>query len=685
MLHSPYAQNGLEPLACPICRGPLTPRPGAAACMTCRLQYAVERDTYLLGPPFTSNRVATTFAGARLRQLLADAETHGFVEARRRFADDVLSGRLQAAPASRLTRLRAKVAGSTWEDMLQDLEDPARAGWKFLVNLAPDTRAVFFGASWGAVPINLARSCAQVIVLDGSVDRLQAIRHQAASVGLTNLVLARVSDPLALPLADASVDLAVIPGLREWFSAVTSVNGRVNAGGELLRIVRRALAPGGQAYVGVDNRLGPSRILAAGNGGPHYSPAAIHGAARAAGFSASQVFAPLPFRHKFHQILDLDRRDRMSFSADGYRTRGRLTRPLIRAWDVGNRDARLERRLYRYVPGFTTVLSTDTETRSFAERILDELAATGRIEPAARALRSYFVRPKGVAVLVAGVPADGGVIVRLPLDDQAARVCERHHRAIEAFASDPRLSAELRTLFPKPLASGHYDGHAFFAESARPGESGRRYYTRSGRRYDRAITSAAEVVCALRRATETRVTIDDAEFGRLCGEWLADLREIVGTETRDDLAAIDEWLRTTLIGTTVPLGWHHGDYDFANLLYGPDDRVSAILDFEAFDPRGLPLIDLLLLLARRLIRRHGLSFGMLFLRSILTRALPPLETKIFDREVAAVGADERLCRAIALCCWLNHLRLRRDSWLVRSPSWLEDNLHAVVANVRRSL
>jgi hypothetical protein len=132
----------------------------------------------------------------------------------------------------------------------------------------------------------------------------------------------------------------------------------------------------------------------------------------------------------------------------------------------------------------------------------------------------------------------------------------------------------------------------------------------------------------------------------------------------------------------LPLGWHHGDYDFANLLYGPDDRLTGILDFEAFDPRGLPLIDLLLLLARRPIRRRGVSFGALVVQSILPRALPPLERDLLGAELRFLGVDETLYRALALCCWLGHMRLRRDSWLVRSPAWVEANLHAVVDHLQ---
>ena len=154
---------------------------------------------------------------------------------------------------------------------------------------------------------------------------------------------------------------------------------------------------------------------------------------------------------------------------------------------------------------------------------------------------------------------------------------------------------------------------------------------------------------------------------------------------RETIDKISAFLDRTLRGAILPLGWHHGDYDFANLLYGPDDSVRGILDFEVFDAHGLPLIDLLLLLARRPIRKQGVAFGTLFVRSILGRELPPLEAGLLQRELTATGIDDEMYRAIAFCCWLNHLRLRRDSWLVRSSSWLDENLHAVVEHVRTTL
>ena len=627
------------------------------------------------------------FCGDRMRQLLAEVTALGWDEALRRFTSEVLSGALRARSRSAWARVRAKVLGRTWEDTLQDLGDPTRAGWQFLLDLRPAGRVLFLGPSWGAAPLILARSSAHVVVLDGALERLRLGRHQARSAGLDDLSFARVIDPLRLPLADGSVDLAVVPGLREWFEAVAAEQPLSAAcGTELLRELRRVLAAGGQAYVGVENRYAVSHLLGGrGPRGASYTPRTFRRAAAAAGFHGCWLFAPIPFRHKFHQVLDLERTDRMNFSADAYRTRGRTLRPLVRAWDVCNRRGAVERRLYPYLPGFAAVLSTEPVATSLAERVLDHLGARANLPPGAARVARYYVRAKGVVVLVAGSPAEGGVIARLPLAEPARVACARHHRALEALAADARIPPRVRRLFPVPLAQGTLDGHAFFAETALEGRSGRFYYSRSGRRYDRAILDAAAVLTELRRVTEEPVTIEEAEFDRLCGRWLVELRQVVREESREALAAIEEWLTQTLVGTRLPLGWHHGDYDLANLLYGPGDRVTGILDFEAFDPRGLPLIDLLLLLARRPIRRQGFAFGTLFTRTMLSRALPPLEAELFERELRLLGADERLYRALAVCGWLGHLRLRRDSWLVRSPSWLEDNLHAVVESVRRVL
>ena len=95
-----------------------------------------------------------------------------------------------------------------------------------------------------------------MVVLDGSVERLELTRQQALGAGLDNLTFARVSDPLHLPLESGSVDLVVVPGLAEWFDAVGKDRPLPPTyGGDLLGELRRVIAPNGQVYLGTEPAL----------------------------------------------------------------------------------------------------------------------------------------------------------------------------------------------------------------------------------------------------------------------------------------------------------------------------------------------------------------------------------------------------------------------------------------------
>src|SRR6185369_12777813 len=137
------------------------------------------------------------------------------------------------------------------------------------------------------------------------------------------------------------------------------------------------------------NRTGIGRVLRACRpAGASFSASTLPAAASAAGFTHCELFSPVPFRHKFHQLVDVGGTDRMNFCADPYRTRSLLVRPLLKAYDALNKNGRIERRLYRFLPGIAAVLSSDPQQPNFAERLLDELVDTGKLEAGSRRLTS---------------------------------------------------------------------------------------------------------------------------------------------------------------------------------------------------------------------------------------------------------------------------------------------------------
>jgi hypothetical protein len=88
--------------------------------------------------------------------------------------------------------------------------------------------------------------------------------------------------------------------------------------------------------------------------------------------SHCELFSPVPFRHKFHQLVDVGGTDRMNFCADPYRTRA--CSRLLKAYDALNKNGRIERRLS--LPPGSPRSSQATRSRT-AERLLDELVDAG--------------------------------------------------------------------------------------------------------------------------------------------------------------------------------------------------------------------------------------------------------------------------------------------------------------------
>ena len=74
--------SGPDPLACPVCRGPLSVRTASVRCTACALRYPRRDGVYLLGPPFALNAAGRTFATDRMRRLAADAHAVGWETAR---------------------------------------------------------------------------------------------------------------------------------------------------------------------------------------------------------------------------------------------------------------------------------------------------------------------------------------------------------------------------------------------------------------------------------------------------------------------------------------------------------------------------------------------------------------------------------------------------------------------------
>jgi ArsR family transcriptional regulator len=173
--------------------------------------------------------------GALGRELLARIPVEDPVlEADRRLAARVLAERARAASETFHRQ------GADWDEM-RALDLPAPAVETALLGILPEDgvdRALDIGTGTGRVLELLAPRVGQAIGIDASKSMLALARSRLARAGLSNCTV-RLADMYRLPLADASVDVAVLQMVLHYAEQPAGVIA------EAVRVLR----PGGTLVV----------------------------------------------------------------------------------------------------------------------------------------------------------------------------------------------------------------------------------------------------------------------------------------------------------------------------------------------------------------------------------------------------------------------------------------------------
>jgi hypothetical protein len=123
-------------------------------------------------------------------------------------------------------------------------------------------------------------------------------------------------------------------------------------------------------------------------------------------------------------------------------------------------------------------------------------------------------------------------------------------------------------------------------------------------------------------------------------------------EEADALASAVEALAAA---PQLPLVLEHGDLGVWNILVAPDGS-PVVLDWEAGEPRGMPLWDLLYLVRSYAASSAGTGRGRLAAVYDLVEgrsAFSPVLRASVARAAAAVQLDEALVRPLFLSCWMH--------------------------------
>lgn len=648
---------------CPRCKAELSSTSEGLRCTGCSAQYRVEdgivdlrcgRLDYYFNP----------VPREAMNQLIDDAEHEPWPAIIRRFMAHVNDN----------------------SDWLDNLVVDSRYAWKLCLELPHDAKVLDLGCGLGNLSKNIAPHVAEVFALDLTWERLKFAKRCFERFNRDDrIVLVAGGDGTYLPFPDGYFDCVALSGVLEWIAdtgnwgnsgSSISKAGRMfmSIFGEsnprrmqmkFLAEVRRILKPGGQIFVGIENRLNYEYF---GQRPDHHTGLWFGSLLpRFAANLYSIAVNKQPYRTYTHSLRGLRRLFQASGFAEqeflgflnGYSHLSEIV-PLETSnddiWQAPNVQglAGRIRREKHFVPAYGIIASASkARPKSVLRRIVSSINDTLPVEHSPLVITDFRITGKEKAVL-RGTAGDLPIIISIPCNHFADAAQERHYRFLERAVDLDGLGA----FVPRHIARGEIQKISYYVEQQLAGRPLRDELSNQGR------TALLPGISSLLRAInpvpagDAPTSLVGADFQRLVEQPL-----MAVVECLDDPDLAHE-LRTTLgqrlLGLKVHQGLVHGDFSVHNI-FVHEGRVSGLIDWEGADSSGLPIVDALNYLDSM---HRALHPGLTLLDTIPLLAKGDWPVEAERRFLAEIyeyfGLDAKHHREFVALYWLSHVRSQLD-------------------------
>ncbi len=532
-----------------------------------------------------------------------------------------------------------KTAKELIPEYLDAIEPFDRADAQFLWPTTSKSCILDAGSMWGGLTIPVAQHCGKIFAIDKTIETLTFLKIRAEQMGFSNIrVVASTIENLPFP--DGYFDMVILSGVLEWVAFDQEVVLEIHWGKrrhdsaiysknphqvqlEALREIQRVLKPGGHLYLAIENRLGYQYLAGAPDDHVNiryvsflprfianaitkwklnceyrtyiYSLVGYRSLLRDSGFRETEFYGAFP-----HYILPSEI---IPLNVIKYWKKVILPASSS-AWHKKIAVNIFPKALVKYVsPSFIAIAKTAGGEEQGEPRIIQLLRKAGLLGDSAPSdmkvvkyrgrLGNYHAANFLIYDKNESIPAYFCKICRnneYPdiLEDEANNL-----RIVNKLLGDTELNSSI----PRLLYFGTIDNITFlvtqFIEGEPSGFNPSIGLTKDNlRKLDECIQLGIKFLVKFQKYTQVR----EVEAASYLLSMIEKQREVLNDKGRlteevdSHIKRLTEEIKT-LKELSIPICAIHGDYDFHHNILFSGNEVRTV-DFEHFEPEGLPFFDL---------------------------------------------------------------------------------------------
>ena len=475
------------------------------------------------------------------------------------------------------------------------------SGKVICINFAPSTPSEFFAQFGGEIhPIDLSREAV-------NSDPKSLVRH------LTDLLESRY----LVSLKESSVDAFVLHDLSGEVLNSTCRSELRN----LFTMVNRSLKPGGFCYLGFRNAYSLSRIVSFWRANNRLRPHEMRDLLGQAGFDLSGM--------RMHPYLLDQARVLEVLPRQGYTSvkNSRLWRETVKEWCYGRKGAR------HFSPAYGLVASKIIVASPIFEQLAEKIRALPKVgKTRLEMTRCQLLWRKAIISFSTNDDRHGGYVAILTNDPQAIQRREVETVTLKALAWRlPTLHAKL----PRVIAQFDMGAYRCFVLSEISGMTIDRACPGTTLATRNAMRFLSELHVATIERNPHSSTKGAAHVETLFSRAVARYPDLSG-----EFRKLAELVQVRLSKQESLFVWQHGDFKLENvILHSKSLNVAGVIDWELSEEHGLPILDLLYLIAYNRSTREKMRISDVYRKAILPWKFSGEENRLLQTYEKWVGLN----------------------------------------------